>query len=136
MPGRKTGRKAGGQVALVREGGNMQLVGRPKIGQARIAPLGKDEVGPELLQKGKRKPVRPRHAEGQREIFGRETADEFGAGDAEEGIAGALCEPLLDAARAPCIGETALSPKFLHDGKVGDDVSGASSAAKEKMFHR
>ena len=136
VPGRKTGRKAGGQVALVREGGDVQLVGRPKIRQARVAPLGKDEIGPELLQKGKRAPLRLHHAEGQRKIFGREAADKFGAGDAEEGIARFPGEPLLDAARAPCIGEAALSPKFLHDGKIGDDVSGASSAAKEKMFHR
>ena len=136
MSGRKAGRKAGGQVALVREGGDVQLVCRPKIRQARVSPLGKDEIGPELLQKGKRAPLRLHHAEGQRKIFGREAADKFGAGNAEEGIAGALCEPLLDAARAPRIGEAALSPQFLHDGKVGDDVSGASSAAKEKMFHR
>ena len=132
---REAGRKPRGKVALVREGGDVQAAGGEEIGKARVSPLGKDEVGLQLVQKGEGAPLRLRHAEGQREVFGREAAHKFGAGDAVKKIARLLCEPFFDAAAAPRIAKAALAFKFLHDGEVGHGVPRAPSAAEEDVFH-
>ena len=118
----------------MRQNGNVQFRRRPHGGIARIAALRKYQIGLFALLNFERAPLRRPQTEGERKIFRRERADEFGAFHAEVSASEGGDERFFDAAR-PHIGKPAPPAQFLHHRKIGRHVSRAAAARKEKIFH-
>ena len=122
------------EVALMRQNGHFQAVCRPDGGIAHISALGKDEVGRMAFHHAQRRPVRGGEAEGDGEILCRKRAAQLGTIHHKIGAADCRNKGALHAVRAH-IGERIAGSKFLHEGKIGDDVPRASAARKENAFH-